>query len=673
MICRTALVVLVVAQVFLIGSLAAAATVKVDLLGGIGDFDYSGDTHWYSGYTGSDYDFDADSGWTTDKHPSGWRYGYDPATPDNSVAVGWIRRTGPHVHPRKNVVYRIEPSGTSSGNRQFFGLRRVVGDSIWARLETDLRVRNDAPTDVHVGDTVTFRVDTIRMSGYSSLPSGSKVEYRIGFNGGTDKALVPSDTAFADEISMTVPASLGQWLTPYIKITSSGPLGDAQPGVFVDGAHVYIKRASDPTKYATWDVPVTPNKGVKTLLYHYPTDDLYSLAKNSDGLIVSDQDGALAARIKYLNPSIKTYLYQIYTCLDWRDSRGIDPWYSASPTQFGWAKKNNRTGWLFPGGSGKDGFVSEPSYPYSYYMRVTDKDYQAYWAAAVKAKLLKWKHDGVFMDSINPLTKQMAGAKTAVPQRDPSEVQSFLHATVPLLKKAGTEVAANVGGYTMLDPGCSLLFNPHWSPTAPYTSSDYTANQPLNTPNIVFQEWGFIRYNSSGNVYDPVCWLKCLKDMDAVKNWNTLPNGKVVPAGERVYYSVQVLGVDKPSDPASGVDGWCQFGLASYLLGQNDWTWFSWYGHAKAQADIDYASTAKLGPPEGDRASIGGDSYFVYRKYKTAGGGSAVVVVNANTTESRNYTVPSDVIDESGAGVARGSVITLKPHTGRILIVKALG
>jgi hypothetical protein len=149
------------------------------------------------------------------------------------------------------------------------------------------------------------------MSGYRDLPAGTNVVYKLGFNGREIKVLIPSETAFSDEVSLTVPPTLGQWAIPYISIVVSGPLGQALPGVYVDGAHVFVKRAEDPAQYATWNVPVIPDKGVKTVLdrpgWTSSPFDIYTLARNCDGIILGEDDGAFAARLKYLNPHIKTY------------------------------------------------------------------------------------------------------------------------------------------------------------------------------------------------------------------------------------------------------------------------------------------------------------------------------------------------------------------------------
>ena len=652
----------------------AAETAKVDLLGGIGDFEYAGDTRWYSMYAGSDYIFDRESGWTTTKSPAGWRSGYDPATPDNSVAVGWVRRTGPSVHPRKHVTYSIAPSAASGGNCQFFCLKGVLGNGVYARLETHVRNRDDGPTDVHTGDTVTFRLDSIRMTGYDKLPRGSRVEYKLGINGGREKTLVSSGTSFSDEISMTVPPSHGQWVIPYVKIVVSGPLNGAEPGVYVDGAHLYIRRAKDPWRYATWEVPVVPDKGVKTLIYRAnwqsTPHDLYMVAKNGDAVILNEADGALAARLKYLNPNVKTYLYQIGTCMDLRDYRGVDPWYSLSPAQMDGLRKNNLTKWLVAGGRGDGGFANEPEYPHSYYTKITDRDYQSYWVERVKAKALRWRHQGVFMDAMTSWPVQMDGDTISVPQRDPYEVQSFFHATVPILKGAGLEVVANIGGSNISIGQPSIFLDPRWSPTTQFSAPQYAKNSRSVVPNIVFQEWGFIRAGRERNGYYPEYWLKCLQDMDVVRKWNTSADGGAVSLAERIEYSVEVLGTDLKEDPAEGVDGWFQFGLASYLLGQNDYTSFSWHSRTDLAKGTDYSVTAKFEAPDGDRASIAGDPYFLYRRYKMKNGGSAVVVVNANN-ESRSYVVGPDCADESGKAVVKGTKITMKPHTGRIFTAAA--
>ncbi len=379
MIYTRSLVVLSIVLICICRACAVAATVNVDFLGGWGDFEYAGDTSWQSYYTGTDYDFDTQSGWTSAVNSSGWRMGWDPATPSNSVAVGWSRLTGSTVHPRNNVTYSIVPGGINGSNCQFFCLQGLTSGSAWAMLQSTANI-SSVSSDAHPGDTVTFHVDSIRMSGYDSLPAGSTVKYAIGFKGQTSKTLTASTTAFSDEVSFAVPrsAAAGWLICPIVEIETSGPLGAAQPGIYVDGAHLYVKRASNPTSYATWNVPVTVTKGVKTFVNRWDWGagfDLYTLAQNCDSMVVGEADGAFAARMKYLNPNIRTYLYQIYACLDQRDSRGIDVWYSASPTQMGWLLNNNHRDWLWANGVG--GFVSAPSGPYLYDMHVANSDYQS--------------------------------------------------------------------------------------------------------------------------------------------------------------------------------------------------------------------------------------------------------------------------------------------------------
>ncbi len=466
-------------------------------------------------------------------------------------------------------------------------------------------------------------------------------------------------------------------ICPIVEIETSGPLGAAQPGIYVDGAHLYVKRASNPTSYATWNVPVIVIKAVKTFVNRWDWQsggyDLYTLAQNCDSMVVGEADGAFAARMKYLNPNIRTYLYQIYACLDQRDSRGIDVWYSASPTQMGWLLNNNHRDWLWANGVG--GFVSAPSGPYLYDMHVANSDYQSYWVGVAQAKALRWKHQGVFMDSMIPMIQVLSGAQIIQPERDPWGIQRFLHGVVPSLDSAGLTVAGNMGGYNVSKDPCDVYFNPRWTPAAPYNTSNYTSNQPSNTPNIAFQEWGFIR-PSGGAEYDSAYWLSCLQDMDTVKSWNTNADGSLVPANQRMYYVVEIEGADVPSDPAAGVNGWFQYGLASYLLAQNDWTYFSWLSTGRLLDGIDYSSTANLASPAGDRASVNGDPYFLYRNYTTADGRGEVVVVNGNDgpngvlrlTASDVYALPWTALDENGNVLAGGTQIVLPPHTGRIFI-----
>jgi len=131
-------------------------------------------------------------------------------------------------------------------------------------------------------------------------------------------------------------------------------------------------------------------------------------------------------------------------------------------------------------------------------------------------------------------------------------------------------------------------------------------------------------------------------------------------------------GADLPETPAYGEEGWLQFGLCSYLLGQNEWTTFGWVFEQESDQvpRLDLSISKALGIPLGTHAQYGDDPYFRYREYGPSadGGAGGVVVVNANTDSSRKFTVPFNGTDESGAFVLQGQEIEIKPNTGRILL-----
>ena len=258
-----------------------------------------------------------------------WRYGFNEATPDDSVAVGWTRQSGTTVNPGSNVVYRIsEGTGIGGGKCQYFALKDYSGSFGSAYLTASFKV-SDKPSNLHVGDHITFKVDHIRMSDYD-LGAGATVTYKLRIQWGGqwfEEAITKSDEAFSAQISAgPIPSGITV-VSAGIRIDVTGNIGQKEPGVYADGAHLFVKRAENPTQYATWEVPVSRNRSIETMLYTSNFDsrhDVFEVACKYDSVVLGERYGKSAARLKYLSPEIKLYIYESVTSTDFRDSRGID-------------------------------------------------------------------------------------------------------------------------------------------------------------------------------------------------------------------------------------------------------------------------------------------------------------------------------------------------------------
>lgn len=672
------------------GSTACMAElVRVDLLGGLGDFEYGADVTWGSSYNGPDYDFAANSGWVSEPEVSGARWGYNLPGPDDQVAVGWMRGTSSALRPGANFVFRIaEGSGIGGSNCQHVAIRAMTSGSGTADLYTRFPVTAKG-SDVRVGDRLVFRVESLRMVDYQNLPQGTTVSYRIALSwrkndpnnpGSTipvvvNRPIEPSVVPVSAEVEGVIDPGATS-VTAYISVLTAGDLDGKQPGFYADGARAYLQRAESPAEYAYWEVPVRRDRSIQTMkAYFKPTtvDDVYEIATDYDLVMFQNQgDARFVARLRHLNPSIKVYLYESGgTITDWRDHRGIDAWYSNSPVGFAYATSNHPE-WLYSNDAGS--YVYDPKYPNHYYTRVSDPAYQSYWATRTVSFATLGRYDGVWVDALERLGEKRSGGALVCPARGEWEVQQFLHSVVPVLRSAGVEVIQNgCALHLETDPG-RIYFDPFWLPEEPYTAPYYAANTPSICADSLYQEWAFFKHGpvdgSLANKYYTDYWLQCLADMDAIRTWNTADGDRALPANRKKLYHMLVHGVDRADDPAGGISGWLQFGLCSYLLGANEWTTLGVSKVGDYRAKVDLSITRRLGSPTGDHQAYAGDIYLRYRLYDAdgSGGQGGVVIANGNLDGPRTYTLLFDAVDESGNFADAGTSIVLPPHSGRIFL-----
>jgi hypothetical protein len=598
-----------------------------------------------------------------------WLYGFDLPSPDNSVAVGWVKKAGETVHPRNNAIFRIAVGeGIGASNCQYFALKDYSGSRGTVYLSTSVQVDNRA-SSLHPGDRIRFRIDHLRPSGFVGLGSNCQAEARIGIilaDQRVEKVIpVNQGRVSAEVVGGPIPQGV-KYVSAYVRIDVSGDASGKELGMYVDGAHLFVTRAGQ-TEPQRWEVPVSRNRSCRTLTMCRSKEefDPYEAASNYDAIVLNESESRYIPLLRYLNPTIKIYLYESVTSTDFRDSRGIEPWYTNCPIPLGHIMASGKTEWLYDDGRGF--YVYEQYYPNSYYTRLTKPEFQRLWAQRTADKVRRWRYDGIWIDALAPLRELRAGSRLQCPAREPWEVQNFLRAVLPSIKEAGAEVLHNTCGYNLeTEPG-SIYTNPFWKPVSPYNTANYQPNTPATVADGIFQEWAFFycdMANGRINKYDKDYWKRCLDDMDAVKRWNAT----LAPA-DRKYYHVFVIGTDSSSDPAYGTDGWLQFGFCSYLLGQNEWTTFGCGLRPSFYANIDFSITKRLGVPVSEHAAYNGDPYLRYRIYgpTSDGGVGGVVVVNANP-ESRTYLLDFDAIDESGNPIRRNTNVVLKPHTGRIFL-----
>jgi len=650
-----------------------AAQERVDFLIGLGGFERCTDFRWQSGYSGSDYDWVANSGWVGNASASGWRSGYNTCTPDDSVAVGWRRLSGTTVNPGLHQVYRLaDGQGILGSKAQYVALRNCSG-SAYTMIRHDRRVYPSLANEPRAGDTLVFRIDSVRMVGFDALSVRSVIAPTIQLQviSGTGSQsfsvpVAPSETSATVEVSAVLPSGVTE-ITVGFKLDINADLTGKELGAYLDGAHIYIKRASTPSEFATWEIPAPKPRSIKSMLKIFVPSkhDVYETAQNYDYILSGDSLAIYNEQFRAIDPDVKIFLYKTSVIVDYSYGSGVDPWYIASPIGFIDASTNHPE-WMYS--DGKGGYIHQTVYADSVYARLDNTAYQNAWAEKAKTLVLRHGFDGLFLDELNTIRN------LTVPENpvyySVSMLQHFLHSVLAQFRAAGIVTQRN--GIMSFTSGQGLVLNNPWfAKTTPYNTNEYLMNTPDSVTDSFFQEWAFFGLNSTGgvydrNTYDSNFWWEQIKDMDRLVEWNT---GGLLPDNRKKTMVMHSYGLDRPGDPAYGTTGWMQFALASYLLAQNDYTVFGTMERYDDSKLMDYSITKLLGSPAGAHQAISGDTYFRYREYgPTADGGrGGVVVVNANTT-SRNYTLGFDAVDESGSPLPAGTVIDIPPHVGRILI-----
>lgn len=668
---------------------ANAAIVTRDLLGGLGDFEWSAVTQWYSDYTGTDCDWNA----TCDEwHQDGTtKWGNNVATPGDSVAPGWARNSSTLINPSQNIIYQIvNNAGIGGSNCQYLAIKNLNlehDQTATTDIQTKFQVSNNS-WDIHVGDRVKFKIDWIRMDGFSDLPGGTSVKYILSlmWSGGGVEKVLPASTyplqSPANEIEATVNANVKKLTASVRIVVNGGGLETQAPGVYIDGAHLYIKRAGQ-TQYETEEVPVTSYRTINTITVQFTpeVDDLYFVAKNYDHVLINYEGYyPYALRLKYYNPDVKVYLYEYAGMSDYRTDEFQDSLYSYCPIGFLTATMEHPE-WFYPLLNPPNPDPREPEwrqvpylyqidYPSSYYVHVADTSFQDIWKQNSVQHASAYHMDGIFIDGPNAQMPE---------EREPWECQSFAHGVIPTLKAGGLDVMKNgcsqhLDGLDFKGKIGQLNFDPWWLPNDEFSSPQYNDNTPTLTPNSFFQEAAFFEpWGYQKNTYDSTYWLRTIQDMDVVYGWNIATGDKELAPEEKKWIHLQVWGVDNPDDPADGLDGWLRFGLTSFLLAQHQWSTLGWStvntNGVSGIPDVNYDITGTLATPAEPHAPYNGDELLRYRWYygsNNAAGG--LIMVNGDTETPKQFQAGTDLVDETGRLIPATNTVTLKPHTGRILL-----
>lgn len=648
----------------------------IDYLAGIGDFEKCSATKWYTDYTGSDYDFYARPG--AIRLDATTRKGFYAPLPDDSVADGWSRLAVGCSGPNKwnyiklaDIVCRISnATGLNGTNSQYFSIKGKANSR--AALSSSVYVCGGSYTP-STGDKLVLRIDKQTFQDYDRVP----VEFSITLTSGgqtTKQVLSPSATPSSAEASLTLSSS-ASGAQVSIGIAATDNLGSHQPGIYVDGVHLFVRRAGQSANLSLEEAfPGT--RGIRRIRTWYNTTDMSAVeaARNYDLVVLQPSGYWIGTILRKVNPSIRVYCYQAVYAVDTRDADGRCPYFDNAPVDFNTVLGHPE--WLYakPGG----GYYGDTNYsPPLIYVRFDKQSFRDAWAHGAIDCAKKFSFDGVFVDCCSDRQPPVSP-----PTRMPWEAQQFVHDVFPKLKAAGLDVIQNGSRRNRIkNPGENWWESGYvwhditWAPTPAEVTQGYTPNSAANLSNGHYQEESFFYCASKSgdhNTFTSSYWLKCLADMDVVKQWNTATNA---PSNSNKQWEyTHVWGRDDSVSAAYGTDGWLQFGLCSYLLSRNDWTAFAWAvrGGTLGYRDpnLDLTITKRLGDPDGNHQPYNSDTYCRYRRYKATsnGGVGGVVVVNANADASRTYTLDIDALDESGRSVPSGRAIILKPHTGRIFI-----
>lgn len=623
-------------------------------------------------------------------------------TSNLNIANGWMVAIG--QNSIDSYVFKLVKSDTftDDGNQymeasksyQFIGINNAPGSSRSAQFFISAKSNPKFLDETfHIGDTLVFHLDKMISSNFVSGHQGASVGvfYQVAGDNAQYRTSKDIDLSagFANNVDLTINMPNVTYVRPYIQLyLGENTTPGKTTGILLAGAKIFVVRNG--TTVIDNDVaPYQRNRAIQTNVVNWNSQSFppKAAAKTYDYIGAMASEYPNFSILRKLNPNIKIYIIQ--GGMDSHDFFRSARW-CLSPFKMDYVIAKHPD-WLLSQtnpkakndpDTGSSAYVGQYAnlggYGDRYIIsKVADPTYQTEWANSVIELAKTAGADGVWIDNCGILlgTTGRDGVSLYA-----WEVQQFLHGVIPKLKAAGLTAIVN-NAQQNLDGSAGwngeiaeLYFNPAWRPTAALSeAAGYSANTPENTPDVFFREFSFIGYGFS---YNQSYWLRCINDADIISTWNAaLPKEKA----KRIQYSVnQFDTANNPAYDKNGKAGWIPFALASFLLCTNDYVSLGISidaddGSTK-DAMVDLSITKRLGTPDGPNFANGDDPYCRCRRFKATddGGLGGVVVVNANDTETRTYTIDFDATDESGNSIASGTKIELKPHTGRIFLQSQL-
>ncbi len=469
-----------------------------DLLQGVGDFEYSSYNDWEMSY-------------------GGWHNGRSDSTDADSVANGWGKLGLSTIDSFSNKsIYQIKNGvGIDGSNAQYFALKKTTvglpnGEEIRLRSNLPLQNLDGQYKNVMPGDTVTFAIDKIALSENTDLPNGSTVKYFmmcVVFDKNYSVislgqyAYITSDE-ISKSINFVVPPE-AYMLQPTVGIITYGNIGTKIPGITLDGAHLFYKKAGASVNQ-TVQVPAPRERSIKVFSYFHNLyqDDLYDVAKGWDGL-VSPSPAIYTSALKYYNPNLKYYYYDVPSLNDNRSAVNTDRPEIGQIRPNMAQVLNTHPEWLFdydpntlepPSGDRRDhpmldgskpadpnlaykkqntagqplGKVFDDYYQNEYMLDISNQNFLDAWKENLVNFMTKFHADGVMLDAalhrFQNYKKISDGSSVLVMNRTPDQAQTMQRTILPYLKTNGFKVAENLcREHIDLWPAIAE-FDPFWDP-----------------------------------------------------------------------------------------------------------------------------------------------------------------------------------------------------------------
>lgn len=601
---------------------------------------------------------------------------------------------------------------------------------IWRTLTH--RVNAVATSDFEPGQTYEFKIDKISLLNTDELTSG-RVEYWLYIND-TSLKFTPTATPTSITQNYTVPMGYDADRTTIqirLCIFLFDDTGSYKPNLAFDDVHFYPKDAEG--NYLTEQVPAPRDRNINTAMVFFEPGAMkaYDIATRFDQIMLGWPYQYMVPVFRRYNPNAKIFYYHPAPGITEmrKETTGeylpygvslIEDAFSAPPDGSPGELYADRWFAKYPGGAAMavgdqrlasdipifENYVIGTNYnPPSYEVKIDDPDYQRILIGKLTPFLENIGADGVFFDVLNDTVNyqdyeddSISAVKEAY-RASAYQVQSFQNYVFPRLRASGFEVMQNAccrssllfPGQAYLDPNFQVSdlpvavdidydarLDPDTSGRWVETRSLYTNNTPDMIATYWFDEWAFWNHeDGGGNNYTQTVkgknrWKATLDDLDErVLINNTLPRN------QRKMITLTVNGVDitaDPQDPAAGINGWRNFGLASYMLAKSEYSLLGntelLNGKEGYPMPLDMSRSNLLGEPMESRNKNASAEYsdetLQSRVYSRG-----IAVANGSPTLTRNYTVPEDVLDENDNLLAAGTVVTLPAHSGRIYLFSA--